>query len=598
MDTKEQIKRSLSIIDVASLYVRLQPAGKNFKALCPFHSEKTPSFHVIPDQNYFYCFGCHKTGDIFTLVQEMENLSFPQAMDFLIERFNLPIEREKGAGSHKRAMLDAFVAANESALRHFRANLTDSPEGKNVQKYLAERGIRPETIESFSIGYAHNNWDSLLKHLQKDKVNLDKAIELGLLGKSRDGRAYDRFRGRVIFPILSESGQVIAFGGRTLYDDAAKYLNSPESPLFHKGRHLYGFHQAREHIRESGRGILVEGYMDVIALHQYGVRNAVAALGTGLSGDQVHLLNRLADDIYLFYDGDEAGINATMRGIEVMLSHNVSPKVIECDKGMDPDEFVRGKGLQGVKEKQENAEEGFRFLLNHFMEAMDPRHPEHKRSALEQVLRVVDEITDPIVRQEYRRRTADAFQVEMQHLTTVRRSRPATAGGGESRQPLLISPSEKEFLQSLLACPSIVNEIRPLLQEELINILTSRNLLHHLLQRYNADGRRFEQLDAIWPHLSQPEAALLQELLLAVREIESDHDTHCRRVESCFLSFHERLNKERIREINARIRIAERDNNPAEVVQLMKQKSQYLQKKYKVSKEETFDQEGTRQNIR
>ncbi|MBN1196460.1 MAG: DNA primase [Candidatus Aminicenantes bacterium] len=596
MDTKEQIKRSLSIIDVASLYVQLKPSGKNFKALCPFHSEKTPSFSVMPERNIFHCFGCHKSGDIFTLVQEMENLSFPEAMDFLIERFNLPVERHRRESDHARSSLDAFATANESALRHFRANLMDD-EGKHARNYLAERGISNTTIEVFALGYAHNNWDSLLQHLRKDGADLDKAVELGLLGRNREGRVYDRFRGRIIFPILSESGKIIAFGGRTLFDDPAKYLNSPESPIFHKSRHLYGFHQARPHIRESGQAILVEGYFDVITLHQFGVRNAVAALGTALSGEQVHLLNRYTDEIYLFYDGDDAGTQATLRGVECMLTHNVSPRVMDCGKDRDPDDFVRSDGPHGIKERIEAAEDGFRFLLNHFMEEMDPRHPEHKRNALNQVARIVNEITDPIVRQEYRRRTADAFQVDLRHLPPEHAHSPAVSNR-ESRQPLLISPSEKEFLQSLLASPAIFSEVRPLLDDELVNSLTSRGLLRQLMQRYSEASRRFEQMDGIWKDLSGPEAALLQEILLSTRDVPLNHESHCRRVENCFLSFQERLNKVRIREINSRIRVAERDNNPSEAVRLMQQKSQYLKKKYKVSKEEPFDQKGARESIR
>ncbi|HDP94144.1 MAG TPA: DNA primase [Candidatus Aminicenantes bacterium] len=597
MDTKEQIKRGLSIIDVASLYVQLKPSGKNFKALCPFHSEKTPSFSVMPERNIFHCFGCHKSGDIFTLVQEMENLSFPEAMDFLIERFNLPIERQRREAGSPRPSLDAYVTANDSALRHFRANLLDGVEGKHARDYLAKRGITEATSESFALGYAPSSWDSLLRHLQKDGADLDKAVEIGLLGRGREGRVYDRFRGRIMFPILSESGKIIAFGGRTLFDDSAKYLNSPESPLFHKSRHLYGFHQAREHIRESGRAILVEGYFDVITLHQFGVRNTVAALGTALSGEQVHLLNRYTDEIYLFYDGDNAGVHATLRGVECMLTHNVSPRVMDCGKDKDPDDFVRSKGARGVEERIATAEDGFRFLLNHFMEEMDPRHPEHKRGALDQVLRVVNEISDPIVRQEYRRRTADAFQVDLHHLPQRHVHSPSVSNR-ESRQPLLISPSEKEFLQSLLASPAILSEIRPLLQDELVNILTCRNLLRQLMQRYNGAAQCFEQMDGIWKDLSGPEAALLQEMLLAAQEIPVDQEANCRQVHNCFLSFQERLNKARIREINARIRVAERDNNSAEALRLMQQKSQYLKKKYKVSKEEPFEQKGARESIR
>lgn len=598
MDTKEQIKRSLSIVDVASLYVRLKPSGKNFKALCPFHSEKTPSFSVMPERNLFHCFGCHKSGDIFTLVQEMEGLSFTEAMDFLIDRFNLQIERRSAGSDSRRPTLDAFHAINEAALRHFRSNLMEGgEEGDRARRYLFDRGITETSLEAFSLGYAPDHWDSLLKLLSREGLDQNKALELGLLARSREGRVYDRFRGRIIFPILSESGRVIAFGGRTMFDDSAKYLNSPESPLFYKSRNLYGFHQARGHIRETGKAILVEGYFDVISLHQYGIGYAVAALGTALSAEQVHLLNRFTDDILLFYDGDEAGANAALRGVECLLANNVSPRVMDCGRGADPDDFVRSKGPRGVEDRVAAAEDGFRFLVNRAMEEMDPRRPEHKRNALDKVLRVVDEITDPIVRREYLQRTADAFQVDRSHLGGLRPG--ALLQEPESRrEPLLVSASEREFLQSILARPELFEEILPLLKEELVQSLTSRNILRNLMQRYNTSARGFQEMDGIWKNLSEPEASLLQKLILSARDLELDHQSHCLRLQGCFLSFQEKLNKQRIKEINTRIRVAERENNSQEILRLMKQKAKYVQQKYKVSKEEPFDQKGARESVR
>ena len=598
MDTKEHIKRSLSIADVASLYVRLKPSGKNFKALCPFHSEKTPSFSIMPERNIFHCFGCHKSGDIFTLVQEMEGLSFPEAMDFLIERFNLQIERRPGKSDAQRPAMDAFLAINEAALRHFRTNLVEGgEESEGARRYLADRGITDASVEAFSLGYAPNNWDSLLRHLGREGLDQNKALELGLLVRGREGRVYDRFRGRIIFPILSESGRVIAFGGRTMFDDPAKYLNSPESPLFYKSRNLYGFHQARGHIRETGKAVLVEGYFDVISLHQYGVGYAVAALGTALSAEQVHLLNRFTDDILLFYDGDEAGVNAALRGVECLLANNVSPRVMDCGGGVDPDDFVRANGPRGVEERVMGAEDGFRFLVNRAMEEMDPRRPEHKRIALEKVLRVVDEIADPIVRREYLQRTADAFQVDRNHLTG-RRAGTSSREPETRREPLLVSASEREFLQSLLARPEFLDEVLPLLKDEMVHALTSRNIVRNLMQRYNKSARDFQEMDGIWKELSEPEASLLQELMLSAQGLELDHQSHCQRLRGCFLSFQEKLNKQRIKEINTRIRVAERENNSQEILRLMKQKANYIQQKYKVSKEEPFDQKGARESVR
>ena len=231
MDLKDQIKQYTSIVDVASLYVNLKPAGKNFKALCPFHTEKTPSFFVMPDKNSYSCFGCHRFGDVFSLVQEMENIGFVDALHFLIEKFNIPVERT----GEKIVRKDDYIRINELVLNYYRANLLESVEGKKAGEYLKKRGLLKETLERFSLGYAANQWDGLYRHLQERAVDIDKAIELGLLVRSDRNQLYDRFRGRVIFPIFSESGTVLAFGGRTIVDDAAKYLNSPDTPVYRRG---------------------------------------------------------------------------------------------------------------------------------------------------------------------------------------------------------------------------------------------------------------------------------------------------------------------------------------------------------------------------
>jgi DNA primase len=263
MDAKEQIKRSVSITEVVSLYVDLKPAGKYLKALCPFHTEKTPSFFVMPDKDSFSCYGCNKFGDIFTFIQEIENLNFPEAMNFLIDKFNIPVERDNTAKGFKK---DVYAKINQMAMKYFRDNLLDSPEGKKALEYLAKRGISRDTTELFSLGYAQNQWDGLYGYLRKHSGDIGKAIELGLLIKSDNHRIYDRFRGRIIFPIFPESDPhtPIAFGGRTIFDDPGKYLNSPDTPLYKKSKHLYGFHLAKKSIRDTKYAVLVEGYFPSI----------------------------------------------------------------------------------------------------------------------------------------------------------------------------------------------------------------------------------------------------------------------------------------------------------------------------------------------
>ncbi len=414
MDVSEQIKSRLSIIEVAGLYVDLKPAGKNLKALCPFHTEKTPSFYVMPDKNSFSCYGCHKFGDIFTLVQEMENLNFPGAMNFLIEKFNIPVTR---TGRQKNMPTDVYAGVMEIALKYFKDNFNGSPEGKQALNYLRQRNITPETMHTFSLGYAENKWDGLTNHLRRRDCDLEKAVELGLLIRhTTKNSLYDRFRGRIIFPIFSESGALIAFGGRTIFDDPSKYLNSPDTPLYKKSNHLYGFNQAKEFIREKKSAVLVEGYFDMVSLYQNGVKNAVASLGTALTEQQIYLLKRFSESIFIYYDSDKAGIEATMRAIEKMFEQNINPRIIAVSDAKDPDELIRQKGLKAFVQFQAQANDGFKFLLAKFAQDYDLKIPERKNQAIERLMTFIEKFNEPIIQDEYIRAAADFFQVDVRFI--------------------------------------------------------------------------------------------------------------------------------------------------------------------------------------
>ncbi len=379
MDIRDQIKRRVSIMETAALYVELKPAGKYYKALCPFHTEKTPSFFVNPEKDTFTCYGCNKFGDIFTLVQEIENISFPEAMNFLIEKFNVPVEK---IDRHKTTDTDVYASINEIALKYFKDNLYDSPEGKEAFQYLKQRGIGQETIQLFSLGYAENKWDGLYNYLKEKSCDMTKAEELGLVIQNpQKNSIYDRFRGRIIFPIFSESGALIAFGGRTIFNDSNKYLNSPDTPLYKKSNHLYGFNQAKHAIREHKYSILVEGYFDVVSLYQNGVKNTVASLGTALTENQIYLLKRFSSTIYVYYDSDKAGIAAAIRAIEKMFEQNINPNIITDADAKDPDDFIRKKGLKAFNQLVDHSTDGFRFLIDQIAQEYDLKIPEKKKSS-------------------------------------------------------------------------------------------------------------------------------------------------------------------------------------------------------------------------
>ncbi|HEY4503215.1 MAG TPA: DNA primase [Candidatus Paceibacterota bacterium] len=362
-----KIKERLSIEDVVSSYIKLERSGANFRARCPFHNEKTPSFFVSPGRESYYCFGCSASGDIFTFVEEFEGLDFKGALKLLASRAGVTLEYQNKEEENEKEKL--YRAMEESAL-YFSKNLEGNRE---VQEYLKARGLEANTISDFRIGFAHNDWRKLYDYLKKGgftDIELEKA---GLVKKSEKG-FYDRFRGRVMFPIADSSGRIIAFSGRIFVDDgkSAKYLNSPETPIFSKSSVLYGLDRAKDSIRKNNFSILVEGQMDLILSHQAGYRNTVATSGTALADStetkdstvsNLGLIRRLSDNLVLAFDGDKAGLNASLRAGRIALSLGMDVKVADMPEGVDPADLISKEGVPAWKEAVKKSKHIIEFLL-------------------------------------------------------------------------------------------------------------------------------------------------------------------------------------------------------------------------------------------
>lgn len=351
-DLREEIRDRIDIVDLVSQYVRLERAGKNFKGLCPFHTEKTPSFHVSPALNRFHCFGCGASGDAFTFLMRIEGLSFREAMRRLAERAGIELRDESlpQETPDERDQLRKIVYA---ANFFYRQCLKRAP---HAQQYLEQRGLPPETIQAFELGYAPDGWDHLLRFLQRHNFSLEGAEQAGLLKARDDGSGYyDRFRNRITFPIHDVSGRVVAFGARTLGDEEPKYLNSPETPLFEKRNTLYGWHLARGDILRQKTALIVEGYLDCIMLHQHGFRHSVATLGTAFTESHATRLKRLVERVYLLFDSDAAGVRATLRAGEVLAQAGIPVLVVRLPQGEDPDSLLRTQGAPALQNALESA---------------------------------------------------------------------------------------------------------------------------------------------------------------------------------------------------------------------------------------------------
>jgi len=362
----EEIRARSDIVEVISDRVLLKKSGANYKGLCPFHSEKTPSFTVSPAKQIFHCFGCNEGGNVYQFVMKIENLSFPDSVLLLARRYGINIVEQKVKGvnsSQKNTLYDV----NAMAAEFFQRQLSELPQGKTAREYLRKRGITENIIESFKIGYASPSWDGVHQFLKKKGISADIQNSAGLIKERENGGGYvDRFRERIIFPISDSEGRIVGFGGRVLNDTDSrpKYLNSPETLVYKKGNILYGLHITKDLIRKSKDAFLVEGYFDLITAYQHGIKNVIATSGTALTEDHARLLRRYTETVTLVFDGDEAGSNASNRGGIVLLNGGVKVKVIPLPQGNDPDSFIREKKGDGFFNISKGSKPFMEYIIN------------------------------------------------------------------------------------------------------------------------------------------------------------------------------------------------------------------------------------------
>lgn len=390
----DEIRDRADIVDLIGEYVELKRSGSNYMGLCPFHSEKTPSFSVSPSKGIFKCFGCGVGGDVITFVMKRENLSFPEAVEFLADKYSVRLEVYKDENKEARDKRDRLYEINREAGLHFLKNYQAS---QKTQLYLKNRMLNDKTIRSYGIGYSKDSWTDLYDHLTKLGYKEDELLELNLISKSKNGNYIDRFRDRVMFPIINRNNRIIGFGARAFGDEKPKYLNSRETPIFHKGNNVFNMNIiSRESTRE--RIILVEGYMDVISLYNSGINYSVASLGTSLTIDQANIIKKMAKDIYICYDSDNAGINATSRAIDIFLEVSVKPKIIELEGGLDPDDFIKKYGMEGFENKIKSAISYIEFKIKKLKENFNLEDSEGLSNFTIESAKILSSIINPIER--------------------------------------------------------------------------------------------------------------------------------------------------------------------------------------------------------
>jgi DNA primase len=498
MDVLEEIKRKINIVDLLKEYIELKKAGANWKAVCPFHSEKSPSFMVSEDKQIWHCFGCNQGGDIFGFVMRMEGLEFPEAKRLLAKRAGVVLHYENPAINSQRTKLLDILDATAT----FYA--TELAQSSEASAYIKERGLAPETVARFRLGFSPAGWDNLLRHLLSKGFKPDDMASAGVMMKKDDGSGYyDRFRGRIMFPIFNHNNEIVGFTARVLpqYDDGkmGKYINTPETAVYKKSEILYGLNFAKNKIKKEDVAVLVEGNMDVIALHQAGFANVVATSGTALTGQQTELLKRYAQNVIMSFDADSAGIAAALRGIDIAIGHGLNIRVFQMPKNpdgtpiaKDPDELVRQSSELWVKSLQ-NTRHIIDFYIDANLAKFNLSDPHETAQFCALIVSEINKLPIGAERALWRQKLSDLTRVPEANLKEMTSSakpagKTASAPAETGKKPVNLVSPEIRYLSLLLANPSVLAAQIQVILPEMLSDEAAREFYSLLRMYYNDMG--------------------------------------------------------------------------------------------------------------
>ena len=530
---KEEIKRAADVVEFIGQFVQLRKSGRNHVGLCPFHAEKAPSFTVNPERQTFHCFGCKKGGDIFSFWMEYHGCTFPEALRDLAERYHVTISQgfSSFAEKEKAAQRKALFQINEKAAAYFQGILNHPVKGSPGKDYLKRRSISEETAAGFRLGFAPDEWDGLTTFLGRHDVDLDAAVQAGVIIAKEKGGYYDRFRGRIIFPIFDLREQVVGFGGRVLDDSLPKYLNSPETPLFHKGEFLYGLHSSFKAIRERQRAVIVEGYMDCLALKNHGLKEVVATLGTALTSTHVRRLKGYAKEAVVVFDSDEAGKAAVLKSLPVFSNEGLSARAVALPDGYDPDSFVNAHGLSKFLELLDQAAPMFDFYLEQKLAQKDS-DVEEKVRVLKEIFPFLSALDNDTQRALYVRRVSERVGIKedivWSELRSLGRKPPERAVEKNLKQQLTTSKGERrvsdiQVLNLLVHHPHTVSRLMDCECEVLLTDPVVMGIIDTIFKRYRQEAplsseELLESLD------SEPAREQVREILHQPFTVFSDQE--------------------------------------------------------------------------
>ncbi len=565
MDFAEQVKSSVDIVTVIGEYVRLKKAGASprYTGLCPFHTEKTASFSVHAGHQYFKCFGCQISGDLFKFVMEIERISFFEALKLVAERNGMTMPRREYSDPDAK-LRAALMEMHETAARVFQNNL-HSPAGAQAREYLAGRNVAPEQVAEFELGLSEGSGNQLARQFES-RFTPEQLEQSGLVMKRQEGTGYfDRFRGRLMFPIHNESGKVIGFGGRALRPgEEPKYLNSPETALYRKSYVLYNLHRAKEAIRRAEYSVLVEGYMDVIGVYAAGVHNVVASCGTALTNTQVRILKRHSERIVVNFDPDTAGANATEKSIQLLLDESLRVRVLELGGDLDPDEYVKAHGAEGYRLRLEKAPAYFHWLADRARQKFDMRTVEGRMDAFKFLAPKIQSIADRLERFAVANDVADYLGVD-EKLVRDHFSKGVAAEHPPAARRAVMPAAERLLLQSLLSSEAARTQAIPELSGlGAVDRFVSKNVFQALFAMHSDGGMfRFSDLEG---RLSEADQDLLSSAVFADEVLEEEKAAE--QAMACLRSLKSQDPRSEAAALRARIKAAERQGDLEEAMRL------------------------------
>ncbi len=561
-EVKQAVRDAVDIVDIASEMTSLKRRGKRYTGLCPFHKEKSPSFSVDPDAGLYYCFGCGAGGDAIGLFMQSSGDDFPAAMEALANRYGIPLPTAPARAGRQDERRD-LTKALEAASSFFTHQLKKSDFATG---YLAERRISPALIERYGLGYAPDDWRQLLRGLE-GKVPIADLLAAGLVGKSsKSVQLYDRFRHRLIFPIHAPNGRLVGFGGRTLGDDKAKYVNTSETAEFHKGRLLYGFHQAKKALRDSARALLVEGYFDVLGAVASGIDVAVAGMGTSLTAEQAALLKRYVDEVVVAYDGDEAGEKAFVRGLPILLATGVHVRRVIFPAGHDPDSLRLESGPEAVREVVESAADGVWLELERLIPPAEKRTPAELTRAARAMVDVLRPLRDEMVRRSYTQRAAENLGVPEDVF--LKRLGPRLYFEPPRQQREREGRNTEERALQLLLSENPGPLPSPLPPEEIFLDPDCRNIYAAFCVLYKDGGERPPHVDEVLSRIGSESEAIDRIARLLLQEISSGKDA----LEEILSRLVRRWHKQRLGEVMRQILQAQERSDNALLAELLEEK--------------------------